>query len=136
MQPRPASATSFEDQLIEISHVEGVALARATVKLFDAWKLTDAQARILLGGLSASAWARWKDRDTERILRDQKIRMAHLIGIHTALRQLFTEPTRGYDWIKARNSAFEGKSALDIMMSGELSDLALMREWLEAELNL
>ncbi|MGO7159575.1 MbcA/ParS/Xre antitoxin family protein, partial [Rhizobium johnstonii] len=49
------------------------------------------------------------------------------------LRHLFKDTSRGYEWIKAPNTAFGGKSALDVMLQGELSDLAVMREWLDAE---
>jgi uncharacterized protein (DUF2384 family) len=136
MQLQPISTTPFDGGSIEISDVEGDALARATLNLLNAWKLTDAQARIMLGGLSAHAWTRWKDGDTRRMQRDQKIRMAHLIGIHTALRHLFKDPSRGYDWITAPNSALNGISALDFMLSGQLADILFMREWLEAERNM
>lgn len=68
-----------------------------------------------------------------RVDRDLKMRMAHLMGIHKGLRHLFKEPARGYEWIHAPNTAFGGQSALDVMLQGELSDLAVMREWLDAE---
>ena len=61
------------------------------------------------------------------------MRMAHLMGIHKGVRHLFKDAARGYDWIKAPNAAFGGKSALDVMLGGELADLAVMREWLDAE---
>jgi hypothetical protein len=55
------------------------------------------------------------------------------MGIHKGLRYLFKEPARGYAWIRKANAAFEGHSALDIMLRGEIADLAAMREWLDAE---
>lgn len=130
---QPIASTPFEEATSEITDVEAAALARTTVNLFAAWKLSDAQACTLLGGLSARTWARWKEGTTGRIPRDLKMRMAHLMGIHKGLRYLFKEPARGYDWIKAANAAFGGKSALDIMLGGELADLSAIREWLDAE---
>ncbi|MGO7374185.1 antitoxin Xre-like helix-turn-helix domain-containing protein, partial [Rhizobium ruizarguesonis] len=62
--------------------VEAGALARTTVNLLNAWKLTEAQACTLLGGLSARKWARWKEGNVGRVDRDLKMRMAHLMGIH------------------------------------------------------
>jgi hypothetical protein len=35
--------------------------------------------------------------------------------------------------VRKPNDAFEGRSALDVMLRGEMSDLALMRAWLDAE---
>ncbi len=59
--------------------------------------------------------------------------MAHLMGIHKGLRYLFKEPARGYQWIRKPNAAFDGRSALDMMLRGEMSDLAAMRDWIDAE---
>jgi hypothetical protein len=55
------------------------------------------------------------------------------MGIHKALRIIFSEPQRGYDWIKAPNATFSGKSALAVMLGGELSDLMRVRRYLDAE---
>jgi hypothetical protein len=126
MTPVGADSPSITDD-------EARALSRATVNLFRAWGLSDAEARTLLGGMSPRTWARWKDGDIGRTDRDLRMRMAHLMGIHKGLRYLFRDPARGYAWIRKPNTAFAGQSALDIMLRGELSDLALMREWLDAE---
>lgn len=72
-----------------ITDDEAGALARATVNLFKAWKITDAEACILLGGMSSRTWARWKESAHGRIDRDLRTRMAHLMGIRKGLRYLF-----------------------------------------------
>lgn len=117
----------------QITDDEAAAMARAVVNLFVRWKLSDAEAPILLGGLSSSTWSRWKAGKAARISRDQKARLAHLMGIHKALRIIFREPERGYGWIKRSNSAFAGKSALDVMLNGELTDIIAIRSYLDAE---
>lgn len=116
-----------------ITDEEAAALARATVNLFRAWQLSDAQARTLLGDMAQRTWARWKTGDIGRIDRDLRARMAILMGIHKALRHLFTEPARGYAWIGKPSEAFGGRSALDIMMRGEITDLIDLRSYLDAE---
>ena len=133
MRLQPIASTPADSRSAEITDSEAGALVRTTVNLFSAWKLTDAQATTLLGGLSARTWSRWKEGNAGRVDRDLKMRMAHLMGIHKGVRYLFKDVARGYAWIKAPNAAFGGKSALDIMLQGELSDLAVMREWLDAE---
>ena len=45
-------------------------------------------------------------------------RLSNLMGIHKALRIIFSEAQRGYAWIKAGNAAFAGASALDVMLGG------------------
>lgn len=133
MQIQPIVSIPANVATSEITDAEANALARATVNLFNAWKLSDAQACVLLGGVSARTWSRWKEGAPGRIDRDLRMRMAHLMGIHKGLRYVFKDPVRGYGWIKEPNSAFDGMSALDMMLRGELSDLAVMREWLDAE---
>jgi hypothetical protein len=55
------------------------------------------------------------------------------MGIHKALRIVFAEPQRGYTWIKAPNAAFDGRSALEVMLGGELTDIMRVRRYLDAE---
>jgi hypothetical protein len=133
MQLRPIASTPANTGSAEITDAEAGALVRTTINLFNVWKLTDAQSCTLLGGLSGRTWSRWKDGVPGRIDRDLRMRMAHLMGIHRGVRYLFKDVSRGYAWIKEPNAAFGGSSALDIMLQGELSDLAVMREWLDAE---
>ena len=116
-----------------ITDEETAALARATVNLFRAWGLTDLEARTLLGDMARRTWARWKAGDIGRIDRDLRARMAILMGIHRALRYIFTDPARGYAWIRKPNDAFGGFCALDVMMRGEITDLIDMRGYLDAE---
>jgi len=130
---QPIAATPARLGSPVITDEEAGALARTTVNLFRAWGLNDAEARTLLGGMAARTWARWKDGEIGRIDRDLRMRMGHLMGIHKGLRYLFKDPARGYAWVRKPNATFGGSSALDIMLRGELSDLALMREWLDAE---
>ena len=108
-------------------------MARAAVTLFARWELTDGQAAILLGGLSPRSYARWKTGQFGRLGRDLKARLSNLMGIHKALRLIFAEPARGYAWTRRPNEAFAGRSALDVMLGGELTDLMRVRRYLDAE---
>lgn len=133
MQFAPVQPIIARPDLPVISDAEAAALARTTVNLFRVWGLTDAEARTLLGDMAQRTWARWKTGDISRIDRDLRARMAILMGIHKGLRYLFTDPARGYDWIRKPNATFNGKSALDIMMRGEITDLIDLRSYLDAE---
>lgn len=133
MQFAPVQPIIARPDLPVITDAEAAALARTTVNLFRVWGLTDAEARTLLGDMAQRTWARWKTGDISRIDRDLRARMAILMGIHKGLRYLFTDPARGYDWIRKPNATFNGKSALDIMMRGEITDLIDLRSYLDAE---
>ncbi len=124
--------TDHRPKAPEITDSEGSAMARATVNLFGQWKLTDAQASTLLGGLSARTWARWKIGEIGRVPRDLKARLSNLMGIHKALRTIFTEKERGYEWISKPNKDLGGSSALEVMLGGELTDIMRVRRYLDA----
>jgi len=120
------------ETLAVITDEEGEAMARAAVNLFRHWGITDAEACVLLGGVSKRTYARWKDGEIGRLTIDQKTRLSILMGIHKALRILFTEKARVYEWVKKPNKAFGGRSALDIMLGGYLTDLFRVRHYLDA----
>ena len=116
----------------DITDAEGAAMARAVVTLFRLWGLTEAEACILLGGLSRRTYARWKEGEIGRLSIDQKTRLSVLMGIHKALKLLFTEPTRVQDWVKKPNQDFGGQRALNVMLGGYLTDLFRVRAYLDA----
>lgn len=105
---------------------------KAVMRLFRLWRLTDEQGAVLLD-TSVASYRRWKAGQPARLGRDQAARMSNLLGIHKALRLIFTEPTRAYAWIKKPNTRFGGDSALDIMLAGDLSALMRVRRQLDAE---
>jgi uncharacterized protein (DUF2384 family) len=115
-----------------LAEKEAAALFRAAVNLFRLWDVNDEQASIVLD-LPRRTYARWKAGDVGRISRDGQARLSNLMGIHKALRTIFREPARGYAWIKAPNEIFEDRSALEVMLDGELTDLMRVRRYLDAE---
>lgn len=115
-----------------ISDAEGGAMLRAVLNLFAKWGLSDEEAATLLD-LPLRTYRRRKTGDAGRMGRDAKARLSNLLGIHKALRLIFTDPQRCYDWVKAPNGTFGGQSALDVMLNGELTDLMRVRRYLDAE---
>lgn len=115
-----------------ISDAEAAAMFRAALNLFRHWQITDEQAATLLD-LPVRTYRRWKADQPGRITRDGKARLSNLMGVHKALRVIFREPQRAYAWIKAPNAAFGGRTALDVMLGGELTDLMRVRRYLDAE---
>ncbi|MGN6270249.1 MAG: MbcA/ParS/Xre antitoxin family protein [Sphingomonas sp.] len=115
-----------------ITDREAGAMFRAVVRLFGHWGLTDEQAATLLD-MGLRSYRRWKAGELGRMGRDGKARLSNLMGIHKALRIIFSEPERGYRWVTAPNEAFGGRSALQIMLGGELTDLMRVRRYVDAE---
>ncbi len=77
-----------------ISDDEAAATFRAALNLFRLWSVTDEQAATLLD-LPIRSYRRWKAGEIGRIDRDTKARLSNLMGIHKALRIIFSEPQRG-----------------------------------------
>jgi hypothetical protein len=124
-EPRPFTPEPITDE-------EAAAMFRATLNLFRLWGVNDDQAATILD-VPRRTFARWKAGEVGRLGRDGKARLSNLIGIHKALKIVFREASRGYAWIKAPNAAFGERSALDIMLGGELTDLMRVRRYLDAE---
>ena len=130
LQPITTRAQDFVPE--QITDAEGGAMLRAVINLFAKWQITDEDAAILLD-LPVRTYRRWKAGQPGRLNRDLKARLSNLLGIHKALRIIFVDPNRTYGWIKAANTAFDDRSALDVMLGGELTDLMRVRRYVDAE---
>ena len=130
IRPVPTAATEFSPA--PVTDEEAAAMFRAVLNLFRLWDITDEEAATLLDQ-PVRTYRRWKAGDQGRLDRDDKARLSNLMGIHKALRIIFHEPQRGYAWIKAPNKAFGNRTALDVMLGGDLTDLMRVRRYLDAE---
>lgn len=108
------------------------AMQRTIINLFTKWGVTDVDAAVLLGGIAAKTYKRWKDGDYGRVNRDLADRMSNFIGIHKALRIIFTDTSRAYEWISADNKAFDSRSPLSIMKQGGMGDIIRIRRYLDS----
>jgi hypothetical protein len=131
--PRTAKAPQTLPTGSDLTEAEAAAMLRAAFNLFRRWQVGDAEARILLGQPSPSTYYRWKRGEIGSVPHDTAWRLGDLMGIHKALRHMFTDPERGYAWVAKPNAAFAGRSALDRMLAGAPSDLTAVRSYLDAE---
>lgn len=111
---------------------EAAALFRASLSLFEKWGVTDEQAAMLLG-MELRAYRRWKGQGGGKCSSECHARLLNLMSIDRALRMIFREPGRAYSWIRTDNAAFDGVSALHLMLDGELADIMRVLRYLEAE---
>ena len=82
--------------------------------------------------MSSATYSRWKRGEFGRIGVDLATRLSILLGIHKSLRILFSDNHRAYEFVKRANDAFDGDSALDIMMGGQMTDLFRIRHYLDS----
>lgn len=110
------------------------AAARTFFKLAEAWKLTIAEQLTLLA-ISRSTLYQWKGGKVGPLDRHVLERLSHLLGIYADLHILLPEAGRADQWLRKPNTAplFGGKSALDRMLGGQVADLYVVRQYLDAQ---
>jgi uncharacterized protein (DUF2384 family) len=116
-----------------VTEVEAQAMLRAVLNLLDKWGLHRHEKLVLLGGPSERTFQRWRAGQVGPLPPDTVFRLGDLLGIHKALRYMFTDVRRAYAWIKRPNAVFGGRSALEMMLQGAPTDIARVRAYLDAE---
>lgn len=101
-------------------------------KLADIWDLNTDQQIKLLGSPSRSTYFRWR-KDGGEVSADTLERISHLGSIYKALRIVMDSEESAIGWIRRPNRYFEGASALDVMMTGNLSDIIRVRHYVDAQ---
>lgn len=117
-----------------ISDLGGPAL-RSFFRLAEAWQLRVAEQRKLLGDPPESTFYKWKREQDGAPGRDVVERISYLLGIFKALQILFPDPAQADAWLRKSNQAalFGGHSALERMLSGNVADLFVVRQYLDAQ---
>ena len=110
---------------------DAVAL-RAFFRLAELWGLTMEQARVLLGRPSRATLYNWKAGRAGTLPHDTLQRISYLLGIHKALQILYGDAALADAWVRRPNAAFGGRSALEHMLAGDVTDLAAVRAHLDA----
>ncbi len=107
----------------------------AFFKICEAWGLQENEKRTLLGSPSRTTYFSWKRGDNAKLSHDTLERISYILGIYKALQILLPEPNIADNWIKKNNNAsmFNGASALSKMLSGNVADLYIVRQYLDAE---
>jgi|SRR6185312_4070407 len=113
----------------------GGSALRTFFNLAERWQLRVAEQRKLLGDPPESTFYKWKRERGGALSRDTLERISYLLGIFKALAILFPQPDRADAWLRKPNSAptFGGKSALERMLSGNVADLFVVRQYLDAQ---
>ena len=120
---------------VDLSSPEaGRAAMRTFFNLAQAWGLKAAEQQKLLG-VSHSAFYEWKAGRAGALDAHVLERLSHLFAIYAALHILFPLDEHANAWIRKPNTAplFGGRSALDRMLGGQVGDLMVVRQYLDAQ---
>lgn len=106
---------------------------RAFARLAQAWELSIEEQLVLLGDPARSTYFAWrKAPDAARLPRDTLERLSYLLGIYKSLQILLPEAEAADGWIRRPNAAFNGQTALQRMLAGNVADLMAVRQHLDA----
>ena len=120
---------------VNLQTVESAEAALRTFwRLAEASKLTFAEQLTVLGVTRPTLY-QWRQGQVDPLEADVQQRLSYLFGIDAALQRLLPVPERADEWIRKPNTApfLAGASALDRMMSGQVSDLCAVRHYLDAQ---
>ena len=108
---------------------------RSFFRIADLWALPVEEQLILLGLRSRSTYFKWKKDPAVQLPKDTLERISYLLGIYKALQILLPDEHAADTWVRQPNRAplFGGKSALSRMLSGHVSDLYVVRKYLDAQ---
>lgn len=108
---------------------------KAFFKIADLWELSVAEQMTLLGNPSRSAFFNWRKNHSGHLPKDTLERISYLLGIYKALQVLLPNSQSADTWIRKPNCApvFGGQPALTRLLSGNVSDLYVVRQYLDAQ---
>ena len=111
------------------------AALRAFFNIAERWQLSSQQQRVLLGNPPASTFFKWKKELSGTLSRDVLERVSYVLGIYKALQILLPDAQRADAWIRQPNAAplFGGEPALKRLLGGNVGDLYVVRQYLDAQ---
>ncbi len=107
---------------------------RAFAGIAQAWGLSVDEQLALLGQPPRSTYFAWRKHPAKAVLpRDTLERLSNILGIYKSLQILLPDAAAADDWVRRPNQAalFAGRSALERMLAGNVSDLNLVRRYLD-----
>lgn len=108
---------------------------RAFFRIAALWNLSVSEQMTLLGTTAKSTFFNWKKARDVELPKDTLERISYVLGIYKALQILLPDETAADAWIRRPNNAapFGGGSALSRMLSGNVADLYIVRQYLDAQ---
>jgi hypothetical protein len=128
------SASAAFAPSLDRRRLSGPAL-RTFFNIADRWGLTVLDQMTLLGVTTRSTFFGWKKSQEAALPKDTLERISYILGIYKALQILLPNEDAADAWVKKPNDAplFSGRSALDRMLSGQVADLYVVRQYLDAQ---
>ncbi len=108
---------------------------RTFFRIAKLWSLSVDEQMVLLGLTARSTFFKWKKDPNTVLPKDTLERVSYILGVYKALQILLPDEKAADDWVRRPNAAlpFSGRSALERMLSGQVADLFVVRQYLDAQ---
>ncbi len=108
---------------------------RAFFRVAELWDLSVDEQMTLLGLTNRTTFYNWKRDPDVALPKDTLERLSYILGIYKALQILLPDTKAADAWLKQPNraSVFAGQPALTRMLSGQVVDLYVVRQYLDAQ---
>ncbi len=124
------------EKLLQRSSSVTSSLLPAIFAIFSQWRLTGAQQMTLLGLSNEKTLYNWKSQpEKAKLTRDLLERASYILGIYKSLQILLPDQGLADQWLATSNDnpLFNGTAPLDRLLAGQVVDLAVVRNFLDAE---
>jgi hypothetical protein len=96
------------------------------------WEADNSHARAILGHPAERTFYKWRAGEVGTVPTDVIRRIGYVSGIWKALQILYSDHAQADSWVRRPNRYFGGQSPLERMSAGDVTDLAAVRQYLDA----
>ncbi len=105
---------------------------RGFFRIMELWGADSAQARAILGHPAERTFYKWRAGEVGAVPVDVIRRIGYVSGVWKALQILYADHAQGDGWVRRPNRHFGGQTPLERMSAGDVTDLAAVRQYLDA----
>jgi hypothetical protein len=120
------------DRAPDLDEIDHKAALKGFFGIMDLWRVSNEDARIILGQPSSSTFFAWRRGDKARLPADSLRRIGYVAGIYKALQIVYSDHQMADSWVRRPNRYFGGQTPLERMRAGDVTDLATVRAYIDA----
>lgn len=105
---------------------------RGFFRIMDLWGADNVHARAILGQPAERTFYKWRAGEVGTVPGDVIRRIGYVSGIWKALQILYSDHAQADGWVRRPNRHFSGQAPLERMSAGDVTDLAAVRQYLDA----
>lgn len=101
-------------------------------RILELWQASNTQMRRMLGAPPERTFYEWKAGRVKRLPEDVMRRIGYIAGVFKALQVVYADPAQADQWVQRPNRHFGGQTPLERMAAGDVTDLAAVRDYIDA----